>query len=296
MSIRDQSPLHVRDQGPVLELTAPLAEGQAVGRLLRAWRHRMDRRSAHGSLGGPHRSRGRLSQADVARLTGVSEGWYRALETGTRRDFSDAFLQAVADVLRLDEAERLTLFLGVSGRRPPEEHTAPSPPPAGVLDLLEVQNPHPAYLSDESWNVVAANATMAHWFPWVREPRPNLMRWVLLAPEARTQLLDWEDDFARVYLAMLRIAANRNPGSPHLRALIGDLLTDADCRRIWSDEHGVVEHPDGHRIRLRLPVHEGAVVEVTSQVLLPVASRDLRFVIVTRNDAATAGPDRRPAP
>ncbi|MEU7043739.1 helix-turn-helix transcriptional regulator [Streptomyces varsoviensis] len=259
------------------------ADGESISRLLRAWRARVDARQVRELRGVQPRPGRRLSQAHVARLTGVSEGWYRALEAGRRQDFSEAFLLRVARALRLSEAETLTLFLGVCGRRPPEE--SPRDPrhlPEGVKALLDQQVSYPAYLSDIAWNVVAVNGLMAEWFPWSVRPGANLIRWALLSPEAREQMLDWEESCARTYLAMLRVAANSNPDNAELRALVREVLdADAECRRIWARDSEVVEHRDGHVFRLRLPYHGGREIRVISHVLLPIQRTDLRFVFIT---------------
>lgn len=256
--------------------------GESISRLLRAWRARVDARNLPELRGVFPRPGRRLSQKHVARMTGVSEGWYRALEAGRRQDFSESFLLRVAEALRLSAAETLTLFVAVTGRRPPEFGRGCRDLPPGVAALLEQQVSYPAYLSDGSWNIVAANSLMREWFPWVLRPQANLMRWALLDPEAREQMLDWEDSCARVYLAMLRVASNSNPGNTELHGLVREILAaDADCRRIWAEEYDVVEHRDGHVFRLRLPYHGGTEVRVTSHVLLPIQRPDLRFVFIT---------------
>jgi transcriptional regulator with XRE-family HTH domain len=52
-----------------------------------------------------------LKREEVAELVGVSPNWYAAFEAGrTDHNFSSAFVQRVAAVLRLDERERVTLF------------------------------------------------------------------------------------------------------------------------------------------------------------------------------------------
>lgn len=50
------------------------------------------------------------------------------------------------------------------------------------LDLLEHQAPTPPMCRTGPENIVAANTPMAQWFPWVREPRANLLRRALLTP------------------------------------------------------------------------------------------------------------------
>ena len=52
-----------------------------------------------------------LRREEVAELVGVSPNWYAVFETGTSdRNFSPAFVQHVAEALRLDENERVRLF------------------------------------------------------------------------------------------------------------------------------------------------------------------------------------------
>jgi transcriptional regulator with XRE-family HTH domain len=94
---------------------APEAELLRVSRpelreLLAAFRARL--RPA--DVGLPRSARRRvpgLKREDVAELVGVSPNWYAAFEAGrTDHNFSRAFVQRVASVLRLDERERITLF------------------------------------------------------------------------------------------------------------------------------------------------------------------------------------------
>jgi transcriptional regulator with XRE-family HTH domain len=52
-----------------------------------------------------------LRREEVAELVGVSPNWYAAFEKGdTERNFSPAFVQRVAEALRLAPSERVRLF------------------------------------------------------------------------------------------------------------------------------------------------------------------------------------------
>ena len=58
-----------------------------------------------------HRRVPGLRREEVAELVGVSPNWYAAFETGNSdRNFSPAFVQHVAEALRLDQADRVRLF------------------------------------------------------------------------------------------------------------------------------------------------------------------------------------------
>jgi hypothetical protein len=91
---------------------------------------------------------------------------------------------------------------------------------------------------------------MAAWFPWVLQPGANVIRWALLSPEARLQILDWHDAAAD-FTALLRYAVAKDPARSDLRTLIADVCADPTVR-------GAVDHLDRHgtvRRRTPLPPH-----------------------------------------
>src|ERR1700723_924440 len=58
-----------------------------------------------------HRRVPGLRREEVAELVGVTSNWYAAFENGSSdRNFSPAFVQRVAEALRLDETERVQLL------------------------------------------------------------------------------------------------------------------------------------------------------------------------------------------
>ena len=113
-----------------VELT-PSAELQ---RLMRAWRERLELRGAPS----PNRPL-RPTQDDLARLVGVSSTWYRSLERGIPANYSDEFLDRVADVLQLDAGDRQLLYLLAAGRLPPPLARPPGWRPAGAGTALQAR-------------------------------------------------------------------------------------------------------------------------------------------------------------
>ncbi|GAA0285844.1 hypothetical protein GCM10010302_25160 [Streptomyces polychromogenes] len=260
---RDQSP----DQRPALDELIGLAG------LLRAWR---------AAAGTKMRRSKPLSQAEVAARAGMTERWYGELERGASPRLRRPKIDQLAAALLLDEDQRETLYLYTDGSSPPR-----SPRPPGYTEdlhplqlLLDHQMPRPAYLSDASWNIVGFNRAMAQWFPWVLEPRPNLMRWALLHPDAREQYVDWEGH-ARIYLAMMRMALVKHDRLPELVSLLNEVLSDSECRRIWEGQPELVSSRDGHVFRLHISRFDHKDIEVVSQVLYPAAFPHLRFVAIT---------------
>ncbi|MFI9273954.1 helix-turn-helix transcriptional regulator [Kitasatospora sp. NPDC052896] len=254
----------------------------SLGDQLRYWRGRLDPQRIPGLVRDGRRSPG-LSQREVARLTGVSDRWYRELELGRQANFSEDFLDRLAFTLRLSDAERHILYLRAIGR-PPAPRGGADAKAIQALDgpmqrLLDSQLPHPAYLSDEAWTIFGHNKPQADWFPWIPY-EPNLMRWAFLYPEARDQLVNWRDDWARPFLAQIRFACLQLPESEPLKQLKRDILKgNPEAREIW-DRHEVVEHPDGHERRLRLPYHGDQEVAVNIMALAPLRSSTTRFIVL----------------
>src|SRR6478735_7222644 len=84
--------------------------GDSLPELLRSWRRRVNPDEIPGLASPGRRAKG-LTQRDVARLTGVSERWYGALERGMEANYSADFLDRLSSVLGLSRAERDALYL-----------------------------------------------------------------------------------------------------------------------------------------------------------------------------------------
>ncbi|MET7843052.1 helix-turn-helix transcriptional regulator [Streptomyces sp. NPDC005356] len=275
-----------RDNSPYRTPLRHLPEGEVgLAVLLRAWRAR----AGHNlGLGRP------LPQVEVAAEVGMSERWYRDLERGATPRLDARTLTTLAGALRLCPDERATLFLYAAGGEPFPVATEVDLAP--LRRLLDLQPAQPAYLTDNAWNVLGYNEAMAEWFPWVRVPGANLIRWGLTDPEARRQLADWPRH-GRAYLAMLRYAMAQYPGHPELADILLVALEDPECRRIWDDGPVIIANRDGHMFRLRIPRFAPHSVDVVTQVLNPVGHPGLRLTFLNRlpgSDAETGetGSDR----
>ncbi|MFG2289124.1 helix-turn-helix transcriptional regulator [Streptomyces sp. NPDC048595] len=246
--------------------------------LLRAWRAAAGRKLGRGKP---------LTQAEVAAELGVSVRWYRDVERGGPGRLSPATADRLAEVLLLGPDERMALRRFVAGGSPPTR--ASGALPTGSLQaLLDMQMPYPAYCTDGVWDLVACNQAMKEWFPWVHEPRANLLRWALASPEAREQFVHWSEH-ATTYLAQLRFALAAMPGNAELSALRDELLRNPQCRRLWEEEPRVVAYGDGHRYALRLPRFGRRQISVVSHVLVPAYHQDLRFVVLACAEGGGGG-------
>ncbi|MFD6960556.1 helix-turn-helix domain-containing protein [Streptomyces venezuelae] len=247
--------------------------------LLRAWR----------ATAGKKLQRGKpLPQKEVAERMEVSERWYRNLESDAGVPLTPHALTRLSDALALGPDERMALYGNVhAGAATPSPEDDPEPRCA-LTELLATQEQFPAYLVDESWDVLGHTGTMAVWFPWVLEPGANLLRWVLTSSEAREQLADWPGH-ASVYLAQLRFALVTGRGEGPLAALLDEVLADRECRSLWGQDLNVIAYRQGHRFRLRLPHVSAEEITVTSQVLLPAYRQEIRYVLLLPRPTPTSG-------
>ena len=236
---------------PAQRDAADVAASTQLARYVRAWRLRLDpavfpvlrQGWAHGQR------RRTVSQEEVARLVGCSTQWFARLELGYVKNYSDAFIQSVAQALHLDCDETRLLFLLTGKEPPPLTHQAATD---GLEPLLAAQ-PWPAYLRDDAWNLVAYNENMRSVFPWVQHDDANVLRWVFTDPDARRRLHRWGTEWAPQMLAQLRTAQLRHPDDQRLSDIIRDILDlNGDARRLWETPL-IKFHPDGDRRSIYVP-------------------------------------------
>ncbi|MFF0082590.1 helix-turn-helix transcriptional regulator [Streptomyces canus] len=202
-----------------------------------------------------------LRREEVAQLAGVSVDYYIRLEQsrgpgGPSRTksggVSDAVLDAVARVLRLDETERDYLHAVARPRRQAERPTSPRVRP-GVQLLLDSMDGTPAFVLDRRMTVLAWNALADAVFGYsgTTARTRSIPRQVFLDPAARDLYPEWQAVAAQC-VAHLRVLAGHHQDDRELTSLVGELsLKSEDFRRLWADHqvkecaYGVkrVQHP-----------------------------------------------------
>lgn len=217
-----------------------------------------------------------LRREEVAQLAGVSVDYYIRLEQGRGPSVSDAVLDAIARVLRMDETEHSYLR---AVARPPKKggprRTASRVRP-GIQLLLDSMERTPAFVLGPGMEVLAWNALGDALLGFSRMPpaRRDIARQLFLEPGGR----DLYPDFAAVAaqtVAHLRLSAGARPDDPALRDLVGELsLKSEDFRRLWADHqvkacmYGVkrVQHPVAGL--LTLPYESLTLPEAPDQTLV----------------------------
>ncbi|WP_331721326.1 helix-turn-helix domain-containing protein [Streptomyces sp. NBC_00212] len=206
-----------------------------------------------------------LSQAQVAQALFVTERWYGLLERGEMPAPSQDFLDAVAQVLRMEERERTALYVYALGYEPPipmDPTSGTNVGPAWQRAVSQVTG-QPCYINDVAWNVLAANQDFISMFPQVEGqtpllPEQNLIRWMLLREDSREHhLVDWEKQWAVPVAAQLRTAVVAHPGNADLQQLDKDVNEDPVAGPIYRNRSLAYVHPDGDT---RIMRHAGFTV------------------------------------
>lgn len=194
--------------------------------------------------GGRRRVAG-LRREEVAQLAGISSDYYVRLEQGRTQHVSDSVLDAVADVLRMDDDERAHLRNLVSTKPQRATAAAPAPSPAGksvrpaLMRMVADLGSGPCYLLDRAMNILAWNELAEIIFEKVIEKPAeyrNMARFVFLDEVAKNVFVDWPE-VARVTTAYLRMHTGRRPNDSLLTNLVGELsIKSEEFRRLWSEQ------------------------------------------------------------
>ncbi|MFD5009563.1 helix-turn-helix transcriptional regulator [Streptomyces chartreusis] len=178
-----------------------------------------------------------LRREEVAQLAGVSVDYYVRLEQGRGPSVSDAVLDAIARVLRLDETEHAYLHTVARPRRRGPRRPEATRVRPGIQALLDSMERTPAFVMGPRMDVLAWNSlagTVNGYGDTAPEDR-NIPRHVFLDPAAHDLYPDWPGIAAQA-VAHLRLNAGRRPDDPELNTLVGELCgRSEDFRRMWAD-------------------------------------------------------------
>ncbi|GGR57127.1 transcriptional regulator with XRE-family HTH domain [Nocardioides luteus] len=173
-----------------------------------------------------------LRREEVALLAGVSADYYLRLEQGRDRNPSPQVLEALAQVLQLDEAAT-TYLLGLVAPRPRSarrRRRAQVPPAlAQLVDVMGV----PAVVEDRYLDVVAAN-TLGQQLDPSLTPGENRLRSFFLDPAMQALHDDWEG-LCETLVAAFRTSVGSETDDPRAVEIVGELsLASERFRRLWA--------------------------------------------------------------
>jgi transcriptional regulator with XRE-family HTH domain len=192
---------------------------------------------------GPRRVPG-LRREEVAMLAGLSVDYYNRLERGNLGGASDSVLDALADALRLDEAERAHLLDLARASQPtsrgPRRSATQTVRPS-VQWMLDSMTASAAIAENGRLDALGANQLGRALYPALfgeaRRQPGNFARFVFLSPQARNLYVEW-DRSAKDCVAILRSEAGRHPHDRQLSDLVGELATQSEeFRGLWAAHH-----------------------------------------------------------
>lgn len=189
-----------------------------------------------------------LKREEVALLAGVSVDYYARLERGQLGGVSGSVLDAIADALRLDEAERQHLRDLAQAAATPERtlRTRPAKPPSlrpSIRALLDGMTGVPAYVRNGRADILHANDLCLALYDGIlqRDVPFNVARFVFLDGRAHGFFLDW-DEVADGTVGALRTESGRHPLDKTLTDLIGELTTRSHPFATRWAQHNVRLH------------------------------------------------------
>ncbi|MDR1427304.1 MAG: helix-turn-helix transcriptional regulator [Bifidobacteriaceae bacterium] len=267
---------------------------ETLGAFLKACRDKTDPEAVGLDPGRGRRRVPGLRREEIARLAGVSVGYYTRIEQGQTAAASAQVLYALASVMRLTDTEKAHLSNLASS--PPRQRlvreAAERPYPRVVALLGSLRETIPAVVLGRrgdilAWNHAGHELCFPHYpydAPGDPERRPSVPWSFFLDPLVRDLYANW-DDLAPVHVAYLRLTAGRYPGDARLAELIGELsIRSSEFSTLWARGevadctvgNMVLAHPTLGRL------------DLDYQVWLQPESPDHRLEIYTRNDNATA--------
>jgi transcriptional regulator with XRE-family HTH domain len=231
-----QSPADPRSAGDTQAVTGAVSvehvsHDNALGDYLRARRELVRPEDVGLPVNGVRRVPG-LRREEVAMLAGISSDYYLRLEQGRDRNPSVQVLEALARVLRLDEAAT-DYLLGVAAPRPKKRrrpHKETVPPSIGqLLDVVGL----PAFVEGRYLDVLAANDLAAALSPNMRAGQNRLMS-MFLDPADKEFYVDWEKSIA-TFVASFRQLVGADTDDPRFVEMVGELsLSSSHFRRLWA--------------------------------------------------------------
>src|SRR4051794_19084917 len=209
-----------------------MADPTELAAFLRYRRERLAPEDVGLPRGGRRRTPG-LRREEGAALSGGSTTWYTWVEQGRRVTPSGQVLDALARTLRLSPAEH-EYVRTLAGRpaTPAADKTDVHPTTRALVDALD---PNPAYIANETWDILVYNRAQAALVTEYDElpPEQRNVIWLMFNdPAMRERIADWERD-ARSMVDKFRAAAAEQAGNPRMGALTDDLLAGSEEFRMW---------------------------------------------------------------
>src|SRR5581483_5250237 len=241
--------------------------------------------------GGRRRTPG-LRREELAALAGVGVSWYTWLEQGRDINPSPDVLDALARALRLDSAERRTLFALARTELPLADDVAGTDPEqldgdlSRLIALVDSLHPNPAYLLGPMTRILAWNraASVVLGSPDHLAPDRRYLLWLLMVEPGAGPVTAQRGATARNTLARFRAEYARHAGEPEYEDFLAQMREHSSQFRDWWDEHEVIEVQRGTKV-LRHP--RLGTLRLHHAQTVPTGQPELRIAVYAPADEGT---------
>jgi transcriptional regulator with XRE-family HTH domain len=262
-----------------------VSENNMLGDYLRARRELIQPDSVGLPVNGVRRVAG-LRREEVAMLAGISSDYYLRLEQGRDRNPSIQVLEALARVLRLDQAAT-DYLLGLATPRPRHRRRRPrrETVPTSIRQLLDVLG-LPAFVEGRYFDVLAANSLARSLSPNLQVGQ-NRLRAVFLDPAEKALYPDWDHATARL-VAGFRESVGTDTDDPRFVQLVGELsLSSERFRRLWA------RHDVQSREGMPTRIHHPQVGDLTlSREKLAIGGAEGQMLVVYHAQPGTSSGEK----
>jgi transcriptional regulator with XRE-family HTH domain len=233
-----------------------------------------------------------LRREELAALAGVGVSWYTWLEQGRDINPSPEVLDALARALRLDPAERRTLFALARTELPLADDVAGIDPErldgdiSQLIALVESMHPNPAYLLGPMTRIVAWNraASVVLGSPDHLAPDKRHLLWWLMVDTAEGGMTAQREATARNTLARFRAEYARHAGEREYEEFLADIREQSARFREWWDEHEVIETQRGTKV---IEHPQLGMLRLHHAQMVPTGQPELRMAVYAPADEAT---------
>jgi transcriptional regulator with XRE-family HTH domain len=276
--------------GPGSRLTCAVividvSDNNLLGDYLRARRELVQPENVGLPVNGMRRVAG-LRREEVAMLAGISSDYYLRLEQGRDRNPSIQVLEALARVLRLDQAAT-DYLLSLATPRPRHRPRRPrrESVPAGIRQLLATLG-LPAFVEGRYFDVLAANDLARALSPNLQAGQ-NRLRSVFLDPAEQALYPDWEVATAGL-VAGFRESVGTDTDDPRFVQLVGEMsLSSERFRQLWA------RHDVHAREGMPVSLHHPQVGELTlGREKLVIGGAEGQMLVIYHAEPGTSSAEK----
>ena len=233
-----------------------------------------------------------LRREELAGLAGVGVSWYTWLEQGRDINPSPEVLDALARALRLDSAERRTLFALARTELPLADDVADTDPEqldgdiSQLVALVDSLDPNPAYLLGPRTKILAWNraASVVLGSPDQLPPDKRYLLWWLMVDPGEGGMMAQREGTARNTLARFRVEYARHAGEREYEEFLAQLRKHSARFREWWDRHEVIEAQRGTKVMQHSQL---GTLRLHHAQTVPTGQPELRMAVYAPADEAT---------